>query len=455
MNIIEAFKNTPGAILACDEAHSLINLGDQEGANAAGNIFKPYLSRGEIQMILATTDDEFNKFMLQQKAFVRRFHKIVVEEPTKEETKEILKGLIPVENEFFGKEIKEELIDKIVKLADSYTLDQANPAKALALLDYAFAYSKVFKEQNKEVSIDDIIDSIRLRYGIFIADDKYTATKEELNSKILGQEEPLKKVCKALKMVDQGLSEPKKPKFVGLLAGPSGVGKTYTAELIAEKFCGSAEKHLIRIDMGEYGADMDKSKLTGASSGYVGYDDEPYLIKQIRQYPDSVVLFDEIEKASKDVLKVLLGIFDFGELTDNKGNKVSFRNAIILMTTNIGYDLHFAEGKGAGLFKVKGSNNDIMDAIEKYFAPEFLGRIDDVIVYNNLTDDVFDTLVKRYKNEFAENNDAIKNIKFTKKDLEEIKDRAKITQTGARSLKKAVKLQISDVMEREETKFKK
>lgn len=399
-------------------------------------------------MILATTNEEFTKFMEKQHAFVRRFHKVLVEEPTEEETKQILRGLIEVEQKFFNKEMKEELVDRIVKLSSQYTLDQANPAKALNLLDFAFAYSKVFKEDASEVNIDDIIESIKLKHNIFVSENKFETTKKELNGFLLGQEKPLERVCKNLKMVDQGLSEPGKPLCSLLLAGPSGVGKTQTAKLIAKYYFGDEEKNLIKINMGEYSDQTSVSKLCGASAGYVGYDDEPYLLKQIKQYPNSVILFDEIEKAHRDVYKVLLNILDAGEMTDNKGTRVSFRNSIILFTTNLGYDLKFAEEKGLGFIKTKGESHDIMKSIEKHFAPEFIGRLDDIIVYNNLTDEIANTLIDRYLKEYANNSDAAKLVKFNKADIDEIVNRARIKETGARSLKKAVKYQISEVIDR-------
>ena len=291
-NILEIVKDHPEIILFVDEGHMLVDLGGtSDGSVSAGNILKPYISRGEVQLILATTNEEYTQYILPEKAFKRRFHEVKISEPTREETIEILKGLVPTESKFFNRSIQEELIDKVVTLSNKYTLDEANPAKSINMLELACAYALVFVENREEVNVDDVIESVKLKYDIYISEEKYKDTKDELFKELLGQDDALNQVCRNLRAVEKGLCDRTKPMFSMLFAGPTGTGKTETAKIIARKFFGS-DQNLIKINMGEYSAEMDVSKLTGSAKGYVGYDDEPALIKAVREKPNSVVLFD-------------------------------------------------------------------------------------------------------------------------------------------------------------------
>lgn len=270
MNILEVVKEHPEVIVFVDEVHSLSNLGGStDGAQSAGNILKPYITRGDIQLIGCTTNEEYTKYILSDKAFASRFHEIKIEEPTKEATKKILEGILPIETEFFKKEIQEELIDKIIELSAKYTLDQANPRKSINMLELACAYSKVFEEKRENVNIDDIIESIKLKYNIYISKDKLTDTKNGLFEKLLGQDDALNQVLRDLKIVHYNITDIERPSLSVMLCGPTGTGKTETAKIIAKYFFGS-EDNLVKINMGEYSAEMDVSKLTGASTGYVG-----------------------------------------------------------------------------------------------------------------------------------------------------------------------------------------
>lgn len=326
MNLLQIVKAHPEVVLFIDECHTFLKLGSgSDDAGGAGDIIKPYITRGELQLIMATTNEECTKYIDADKAFARRFHKVLIQEPSKEDMVEILTGILPVETEYFKKDIQTHLVDEIIELADKYTLDQANPAKAINMLELACAYAKVFEEKKSNVDLNDVIQSVKLKYAIYISDNKLKATHDELFNQLLGQDRALNQLCRDLSTVDKGLCDPEKPLFSMLLAGPTGTGKTASAKIIAKQYFGS-EKNLVKINMSEYSSEMDVSKLVGASSGYIGYDDEPYLIKQVRQYPNSVVLFDECEKAHPSVWKVLLNILDEGEMTDNKGNRVSFRN---------------------------------------------------------------------------------------------------------------------------------
>jgi len=449
MNIIKLVKANPNVIIFIDEAHQMVKLGDAEGASSAGNIIKPFLTRGELQMIWATTNDEYSKFIDKDKALARRFHKVMIVEPSKSETRQILLGILPSLETFFGKKGSVELIDKVLDISEKYTLDQANPAKAINALELAFANSKVFNTEGEIVFNQDIMDAIKIKYDINISETKSSDTSVELKSFLLGQEEPLNKVINNLRFVEKGLVDLEKPLISMIFAGPTGVGKTETAKIIANRFCGS-EKNLIKVNMGEYGTEMDVTKITGSAPGYVGHDDESGLVAMIKQYPNSVVLFDEIEKAHPKVFDTILNVLDTGEMTDNHKNRVSFRNAIIIFTTNLGYTKDFAKQKGVGFVKHKTESVDIKEEVEKHFRPEFINRIDDIIVFNGLTKDIATTLIKRYADEYRANMEMKDEIVFSQEDIDNIVKVAEIEVYGARGLKRAVRKQILVVLDRME-----
>lgn len=216
------FKEHPEAILFVDEMHTLLGLGGAEGAAGAGDLLKPYITRGELQIIGATTDEEYTKNLLPDKAFISRFHEIKINEPTREETKQILIGLLPVETKFFNKEIQMELLDKVIDMSMKYTLEQANPRKAINMLELACAYCKVFEDNKQIVNVDDVIESVRLRYNIYISKDKMADTKRELFKELLGQDDALNQVLRNLEMVERGITDIERPALSMLLCGPTG-----------------------------------------------------------------------------------------------------------------------------------------------------------------------------------------------------------------------------------------
>ena len=223
LNILELIKAHPEVILFIDECQSFIKLGQgQDDAGGAGDIIKPYITRGELQMIMCTTNEEYTKYILPDKAFARRFTQVLIQEPSEGDLKEILKGILPVENEYFKKELQLELLDEIVELSKKYSLDLSNPAKAINMLELACAYSRVFEEKKQVVDIHDVVESVKLRYAIYISDDKLTETKKALFDKLLGQDKALNQICRDLKIVDKGLYDPEKPMFSMLFAGPTG-----------------------------------------------------------------------------------------------------------------------------------------------------------------------------------------------------------------------------------------
>ena len=449
MNIIKLVKANPNVILFIDEAHQMVELGSADGASSAGNIIKEFISSGELQMIWATTDTEYAKHIDKDKALARRFFKVNVAEPSREETKQILMGVLPSIEAHFKRKGSEEIVDKIIDIAEKYTLDQANPAKSVAMLELAFQKSKVFNEKGEVVFGQDILDAIKIKYDINISETKTKDTADKLSSFILGQEKPLEKVVNTLRYIERGLVDTEKPLASMIFAGPTGVGKTETAKIIAKHFFGS-EKNLIKINMGEYGTEMDVTKITGSAPGYVGHEDESGLIALIKQYPNSLVLFDEIEKAHPKVFDTILNILDTGEMTDNHKNRVSFRNAIIVFTTNLGYDKDFAKEKGVGFVKSKTETLDIKEEVESYFRPEFINRIDDIIVFNGLDESVTKTLVERYIADYQANMQMTEKIVFNDEDFKEVSEVAEVKVYGARGLKRAVRKQMLKVIDRME-----
>ena len=448
-NLLEVLKQNKNVILFIDEIHTLMNLGSgSDGSQSVGNLIKPYMTRGEISIIAATTSEEYTKYILPDKAFSSRFFEVKIQEPNNAEVKEILKGLLPVETEFFKKDIQLELVDRVIDLANKYTINDANPRKSIKMLELACAHAAVFEAEKKEVTIDNIIEAVRLSYNTYISKNKLEDTRRELFNTLLGQDKPLNQILRDLKLVDMGVIDEDRPLYSVLLAGSSGTGKTEACKIIAKNYFGS-EENLIKVNCGEFGNETDATKLTGSSAGYVGYDDEPALIRSIRERPNALVLFDEFEKAHRNVQKVLLNILDTGEMKDNKGNRVSFKNAIIVFTTNLGCNKDTNKAVGSGLIKtVKDTSNQIEKAIQDFMSPEFLGRLDDIVYYNSLTDDIYNTLINRYLNDYNKRSGL--NVSFDESDIKKIKEESKIETQGARGLRKAVRKQICEVELRKE-----
>ena len=349
-----------------------------------------------------------------------------------------MKETLEVNEIFFEREMQDELVSKIYDLSLQYNMHSANPDKALTMLESAFAYSKVCKANNKEVVIDDVIESIRVQFNINMSDTKVKDTKMELEKNVLGQDEPLKEVLNYLNMIELNIVDPEKPKCNLLFAGPSGTGKTFTAKLIAKNFTGS-ERNLVVVEGSQLQQETAVNYLFGSDPGYVGFKQTSDFLAKVKQNPNCVVLFDEIEKAHSSVFKSLLNILDEGYATDKGGNRVSFRNAIIIFTTNLGFGSTNKKGT-AFMSSGKSDNESAIDAINNHFSPEFLGRIDKIIVFNRLTEKVSNELIERYKNKYEE----LANVKvtFTKNDLKKIKEEANIHDFGARNLDHVVKLAL-------------
>jgi ATP-dependent Clp protease ATP-binding subunit ClpC len=457
--VIEEIKASENCVLFIDEIHTMVGAGAAEGAVDAANILKPSLARGELQCVGATTLDDYRKYVERDPALERRFQPVTVEEPAVDETIEILRGVKGRYEEHHQLDISDDAIVSASNLAARFIPDRFMPDKAIDLIDEAASrvrinfstaplsvnqVSKMLENVRKEkdeaisarqyeyaaelrdreakladklstleqewkdergdeipvVTSDDIEDVVSMWTGIPVTRLSATETErlvrmeEELHKSIVGQDEAIGLVSKAVRRTRAGLKNPKRPSGVFIFAGPTGVGKTFLPKRLAEFLFGS-EDSVIRVDMSEFMERHSVARLVGAPPGYVGYDEGGQLTEAVRRKSYCLILLDEIEKAHPEVFNILLQIFDDGHLTDAKGRKVDFRNAIIVMTSNIGSDL-IRQDRTLG-FKAKGEGNDefkaryermktnVTDEIKRFFRPEFLNRIDGTVVFHALS----------------------------------------------------------------------
>lgn len=453
-NVINEVRENKGILLFIDELHTIIGAGGAEGALDASNILKPSLSRGEIQLIGATTLEEYRKYIEKDAALERRFQPVTVEEPSEQETVEILRGLRPYYEKHHGVSIEDVALDAAVKLSVRYINDRFLPDKAIDIIDEASAkvrlggYKSVPEIENLERQIREIVGqketaiksadlemARRLQKEQKEAEEqiaKYKVKEErrnkkkrltvnentvadiisdwtkipvkkltegetkrlaslekELHKRVIGQEEAVKAVSQAVKRGRVGLKDPNRPIGSFLFLGPTGVGKTELSKALAETVFGS-EQAMIRVDMSEYMEKHSVAKLIGSPPGYVGYDEGGQLSEKVRRNPYSVLLFDEIEKAHPDVFNVLLQVLDDGHITDAHGRKVDFKQTIIIMTSNVGAQA-IIEPKKLGFMSVQDDKKDyermrsgVMDEVKRLFKPEFLNRIDEIMVFHPL-----------------------------------------------------------------------
>ncbi len=390
-------------LLFVDEMHTLIGAGAADGAVDAANILKPALARGELQLIGATTLSEFRRHVEKDAALERRFQSVTVEEPSPETTLDILKGLRPHYEQFHGVLLPDDALQAAVTLSVRYVADRFLPDKAVDIMDEAAAKVKLnnFTDAKEEwyssslphvaVTVADMATVVSAWTGIPVGQltetesERLLRLEEALSRRLVGQEQAVKAVARAVRRGRAGLQEPDRPIGSFLFLGPSGVGKTELTKALAEVLFGD-EHSLIRLDMSEYMEKHTVARLIGSPPGYVGYEEAGQLTEKLRRRPYTVVLLDEIEKAHPDVCNLLLQILDDGQLTDAQGRTVSFRNAVIVMTSNVGaakagltHPLGFAETAES---KKRGY---IMEELKKTFRPELLGRIDEIITFDPLT----------------------------------------------------------------------
>ncbi|ACI16931.1 Clp protease ClpX [Coprothermobacter proteolyticus DSM 5265] len=513
--ILDEVKRTNGqVILFIDEIHTVIGAGAAEGAIDAASILKPSLARGEIKVIGATTYDDYRKYIERDPAFERRFQPVQVEEPSLEETKQILIGLRPIYEKFHNVKIADDAIEAAAILTKKYVKQRFLPDKAIDALDETCAkvrlanevlpsnlralldeienvrlqkqlaidsqqfeeaaalrdkekalkeeysrmeeiwlYERSMDENQPTVSFDDVAYTISSWTGIPVAklrlDDKKKLLEIEdyLHRRIVGQNEAVTAVAKAIRRSRTGLQDDRRPIGVFLFLGPTGVGKTELARALAEFMFGE-EEALIRIDMSEYMEKFNVSRLVGAPPGYVGYEEGGQLTEAVRRKPHSIVLLDEIEKAHPDVFDILLQIFEDGRLTDGQGRVVDFRNTIIIMTSNLG-SRDISAGTTIGFLKdqVKFENmeNLVMDAVKKFFKPEFLNRIDEIVVFHHLTNDDLRQIVGIMMDEL---NKQLRSqnltVKISDRMLDQIITEGYEPRFGARPLRRAIQRLVKD-----------
>ena len=456
--VIEEVRNAGDVILFVDEMHTLIGAGGAEGSIDASNILKPALARGEIQMIGATTINEYHKYVERDAALERRFQPVQVEEPDEAQTLEILKGIVPRYEEHHQVHVSREAMEEAVRLSQRYINDRNLPDKAIDVIDEACAAVRLknpVKKENdplaeleKKLAAEDeklakaVVDgrlraarASRKRYDqlqeqfekllrqpaeqakekelpLVTAEDvagvisvwskvpvsqltekeseRLLRLEDTLHKRVIGQEDAVKAVSKAIRRGRVGLQDPNRPIGSFLFLGPTGVGKTELAKALAAAVFGD-EKNMIRVDMSEYMEQYAVSKMIGSAPGYVGYDEGGQLTDKVRKNPYSVVLFDEIEKANPDVFNILLQILDEGHLTDSKGRQVNFRNTIIIMTSNVGAR-NIVDSRSIGFSQKPTKEQEyekmqagVMTEVRKMFRPEFINRIDGIEVFHALT----------------------------------------------------------------------
>ena len=522
--VMDEIRQAGNIILFIDELHTLIGAGGAEGAIDASNILKPSLARGELQCIGATTLDEYRKYIEKDAALERRFQPIQVDEPTVEESIQILKGLRDRYEAHHRVSISDEAITQAVKLSDRYITDRFLPDKAIDLIDEACskvrlrsftappnlkeleqkleevrkekdaavqsqefekaaslrdteqrlreqleetkrAWKEKQGQENSEVAVEDIAMVVSSWTGIPVAKLAQTETERLLNmenilhSRVIGQEEAVKAIAKAVRRARAGLKDPKRPIGSFIFLGPTGVGKTELARALAEAMFGD-EDALIRIDMSEYMEKHSTSRLVGSPPGYVGYEEGGQLTEKVRRKPYSVVLLDEMEKAHPDVFNILLQVLEDGRLTDSKGRTVDFRNTIVIMTSNVGADA-LKRNKYVGFNvqdesqKYKDMKGKVMDELKKAFRPEFLNRIDEIIVFHSLEKKhlaqivnlMVEQLVKRLKEQDID-------LELTDAAIEKIAEEGYDPEYGARPLRRALQKHIEDRLSEELLKGK-
>ena len=505
-------------LLFIDEIHTIIGAGGAEGAIDAANILKPSLARGELQLIGATTREEYRKYIEKDAALERRFQSVVVEEPTEEEAIEILRGLAPRYEEHHHVKLTEGAVTGAVRLAARYVNDRFLPDKAIDAIDEACAraglkrymispelrgleeeqvqlekekeqairskdYTHAGEVKRRQEQVEHKIDKIRKEQekhrgakelqvteneiAAVIADwtkipvqklqeeemERLRHLEEILHERVVGQEEAVSAVSKAVRRGRVGLKDPRRPIGSFLFLGPTGVGKTELSKALAEAVVGK-ENDIIRVDISEYMEKHSVSKMIGSPPGYVGYEDGGQLSEKVRRHPYSVILFDEIEKAHADVFNILLQILEDGHVTDAQGRKVSFKNTIIIMTSNAGAQriieprhLGFGvqEDAEADYHKMK---DGVMEEVKKIFKPEFINRIDEILVFHTLTKENIEQIVRIMLNTLNKRTTAQMNLtmEVTEEAVAHLAESGFDKNYGARPVRRAIQTQLEDAL---------
>lgn len=458
-SIIKEASSNPDIILFIDEFHTIVGAGGAQGSLDAANILKPALARGELQCIGATTMDEFAKIVEKDGALDRRFQKIVVEPTDIQQSITILENLKPNYEDFHKVTYNDEAIEACVRLTDRYITDKSLPDKAIDALDEAGSMIRLNLTKDKRtgniVDAEDIATVVSKMTGIPVnkvaesEGNRIMKMKGRLQSRIIGQDDAIEKVVRAIQRNRAGLKDPNRPIGTFLFFGPTGVGKTQLAKCLAEYLFDSQE-NMVRIDMSEYMEKFTVSRLVGAPPGYVGYEEGGQLSERVRRKPYCVVLLDEIEKAHPDIFNILLQVLDEGRLTDSNGRVVSFRNTIVIMTSNVGSRELDEYGSGVGFAtsgkSVSKNRQSVLEkAIRKSFPPEFINRVDERIFFNALTRDDIEKIIDiELKDLRARAEEAGYRLVVTPSAKRFIADVGFDPAFGARPLKRAVMKYVED-----------
>ncbi len=461
-NVLQELRKHPEIILFIDEIHTLMGAGNGSGSLDAAGILKPALARGEVQCIGATTLAEYKKTIEKDGALERRFQKIVIPPTTADETVGILQQLAPYYSDYHHVEYSPEAIEACVRLSERYITDRAFPDKAIDVLDEAGALlasrsqNSDVRDQNSEVTDADIAEVVSIMSGVPV---QRVATAEsqrlreldrELRSRVIGQDEAVSQVVKAIRRSRLGLADPNRPIGSFFFLGPTGVGKTYLAQCLAEEMFGSKDA-LIRFDMSEYGEKHTASLMVGAPPGYVAHEDGGRLTEAVRRKPYSIILFDEIEKAHSDIFNVLLQMLDEGRLTDRQGHTVDFRNTIIIFTSNVGTRQLAEQGAGIGFESsipdARTSQSILTKALNRTFPPEFVNRLDAVVFFHSLQREALERIVDiELSGLLARTAVMGYNVTITPEVREQIIKEGSDPRYGARPLRRAIQTHVEDVI---------
>ena len=451
-NTIKEVVANENVILFIDELHTIVGAGSSEGSMDSANILKPYISRGQLKIIGATTYDEYKNKIEKDKALCRRFKKIDLSEPSKDETFQILQGLRPKYEEFHGIKFGDDVLQHAVDLSAKYIVGKFFPDKAIDVIDEVGAKYHSGIKDGKEATVEDVEEVICSMANIpkisVEADDK-TKLKtlgDRIKTNLFGQDEIVDKIVRQIRMAKAGLGPKGKPLGVYLLAGSTGTGKTELARTIATELGIGFTK----LDMSEYQEEYSVSKLIGSAAGYVGYEQAGALTEPLIKNPHQVLLLDEIEKANKSVYDLLLQVFDDGRLTDNHGREASFKHAIILMTTNVGYAGASTMSNSVGFTKTeaddeKRTHKAIEDAYKKKFSPEFRNRLTDVFYFSNLNEQVMGMIVdKNIRSLQSALDDKNVTVRLSDKAKRWIVDKAVAEKAGGRPVERIVNTEITE-----------
>lgn len=455
---IEEVSNAGNVILFIDEIHTIVGAGAAEGAIDAANILKPRLARGDIQIIGATTEDEYRRYIEKDGALERRFQPVRIEEPSEENSVKILNGIKECYEKHHKITISESSIKAAVNLSKRYITDRFLPDKAIDLIDEACSRKKMKTERNifsddffcevkpsAEITGDDVAEVVSMKTGIPLTrlteteTEKLSLMEDTIRKRITGQEKAVKTVCDAIKRNRTGLKDEQKPIGTFLFCGPTGVGKTELTKALAEAFFGD-EKNVIHIDMSEYQESFSASRLIGSPPGYVGFEDGGQLTGNVRKKPYSVVLFDEIEKAHPDIFNLMLRVMDEGVLEDSHGRKADFKNCVIIMTSNIGADVITGNKKLGFTDNISESKEkEVISEIRKKFSPEFINRIDKIAVFESLKENELHKITERLLSKLRERAEKIGiSLSFDDSVISEICKISETEKYGARALKRTI-----------------